>query len=75
MGNDIRILTIFPNFFLSTYIVITGCKLFGILDEKVINLYITIGFFIIYIRELYLIYRNNKKYEKYENTLSVSKQL
>lgn len=61
LGYDIRILTLFPNFYLSTYIVISGCNLFKITKEKTINLLIVVGMFIIYIRELYLAYINNKK--------------
>ena len=57
---DPRILAIFSNFFIGTYLAISGCHLFKIKNKRKINAVILISVLFFYIRQLYLIHMNLK---------------
>lgn len=51
---NMRVLTLFPNFYLPVYTVVAGCSLFRITDKKKIIVLIGVSMVLAYAREFYL---------------------
>ena len=52
---DMRILALFPNFFIGAYLAISGCSLYKITNKKTVTRVIVVSMLLAYIRELCLI--------------------
>ena len=52
---DMRILALFPNFFIGAYLAISGCSLYKITNKKTVTSVIVVSMLLAYIRELCLI--------------------
>lgn len=62
---DVRILALFPNFFIGAYTAISGCSLYKVANKKTVNIVIILAMLIAYVRELYLIMRNIQRKTQY----------